>query len=107
MCADHDTRCDEGYASEGEILPGDRPVCLKPRRDSQASLKEAKGDGGLPRREDVRPSRANVQSAPVPTELSRHEQSGKRVKPAGNARHQRDGVPEFAESGAGPAACRI
>jgi hypothetical protein len=26
MCADHDTRCDEGYASGGEVLPGERSV---------------------------------------------------------------------------------
>jgi hypothetical protein len=30
MCADHDTRCDEGYASGGEILPGERPVARQP-----------------------------------------------------------------------------
>jgi len=26
MCADHDTRCSEGYASGGEVLPGERSV---------------------------------------------------------------------------------
>jgi hypothetical protein len=30
MCADHDTRCDEGYPSGGEILPGERPVARQP-----------------------------------------------------------------------------
>ena len=26
MCADHDTRSNEGYAPEGEVLPGERSV---------------------------------------------------------------------------------
>jgi hypothetical protein len=30
MCADHDTRCDQGYASGGEILPAGRPVARQP-----------------------------------------------------------------------------